>query len=83
MILRGLVLKGAGASENRKPTGAVMILGGRNIVIEDCVFKFSNRGAICVGSECSGGARNIFARNSQINPANAADQLWYALFVKT
>jgi polygalacturonase len=58
-------------------------VASENIVIEDCVFKFSNRGAICVGSECSGGARNIFARNSQINPANAADQLWYALFVKT
>jgi polygalacturonase len=54
-----------------------------NIVIENCIFKFSNRGAICVGSECSGGARNIFARNSQVNPANTADQLWYVLFVKT
>jgi|tagenome__1003787_1003787.scaffolds.fasta_scaffold20910263_2 polygalacturonase len=54
-----------------------------NIVIENCVFKFSNRGAICVGSECSGGANHIFARNSQVNPANAANQLWYVLFVKT
>jgi hypothetical protein len=36
VILRGVTLKGAGASDNRKPTGAVMILGGRNIVIEDC-----------------------------------------------
>jgi polygalacturonase len=54
-----------------------------NIVIEDCTFKFSNRGAICVGSECSGGANNIFARNSQINPANTDGQFWYALFVKT
>jgi polygalacturonase len=52
-------------------------------VIENCVFTFSNRGAICVGSECSGGAHNIFARNSQVNPANAANQLWYVLFVKT
>jgi polygalacturonase len=58
-------------------------VASENIVIEDCVFTFSNRGAICVGSECSGGARNIFARDSQINPAGAADQLWYALFVKT
>jgi polygalacturonase len=58
-------------------------VASENIVIEDCTFTFSNRGAICVGSECSGGARNIFARNSQINPANVADQLWYALFVKT
>jgi len=54
-----------------------------NIVVEDCTFVFSNRGAICVGSECSGGARNIFARNCRINPANAADQFWYALFLKT
>jgi polygalacturonase len=54
-----------------------------NIVIENCVFKFSNRGAICVGSECSGGAHHIYARNSQVNPANGANQLWYVLFVKT
>jgi polygalacturonase len=54
-----------------------------NIVIEDCTFIFSNRGAICVGSEASGGARMVFAQNCAVNPANAKDSLWYALFVKT
>ena len=55
----------------------------QNIVIENCDFIFSNRGAICVGSEVSGGANNIFAQNCRVNPANKAGQLWYALFVKT
>jgi polygalacturonase len=54
-----------------------------NIVIEDCTFTFSNRGGICIGSEASGGARNIFARNCRVNPANSANALWYVLFVKT
>jgi polygalacturonase len=54
-----------------------------NIVIENCTFVFSNRGGICIGSEASGGARNIFARDSRVNPANTTDALWYALFVKT
>jgi polygalacturonase len=67
----------------RNVDGRRVNVPSENIVIENCTFKFSNRGAICIGSECSGGARNIFARNSQINPANAADQLWYALFIKT
>jgi polygalacturonase len=55
----------------------------QNIVIENCDFIFSNRGAICVGSEVSGGANNIFARNCRVNPANSSDKLWYLLFVKT
>jgi len=55
----------------------------QNIVIQGCTFVFSNRGAICVGSECSGGARQIFAENCRINPANSPDAFWYALFVKT
>jgi polygalacturonase len=55
----------------------------QNIVIEDCDFVFSNRGAICVGSEVSGGANNVFARNCRVNPANTSGQLWYLLFVKT
>jgi len=36
VILRGVTLKGAGAPGNLKPIGAIRILGGRNIVIEDC-----------------------------------------------
>jgi polygalacturonase len=55
----------------------------QNIVIQDCTFVFSNRGAICIGSEASGGARQIFAENCRVNPANSADAFWYALFIKT
>ncbi|WP_414662968.1 hypothetical protein [Horticoccus sp. 23ND18S-11] len=38
VIVRGFTLKGAGApaGANPKPTGAILIKGGRNIVIEDC-----------------------------------------------
>lgn len=38
VIVRGFTLKGAGAKGNTssKPTGAILITGGRNIVIEDC-----------------------------------------------
>ena len=52
-------------------------------MIQDCTFVFSNRGAICVGSEASGGARKIFAENCRVNPASRADAFWYALFIKT
>jgi len=67
----------------RDVDGVRVNVPSQNIVIEDCTFVFSNRGAICVGSECSGGANNIFARNSRVNPANKSGQLWYLLFVKT
>ncbi|GLZ36059.1 endopolygalacturonase [Lentzea sp. NBRC 105346] len=67
----------------RDVDGRRVNMPSQNIVIEDCTFVFSNRGAICVGSEASGGARNVFARNCKVNPANTADQLWYVLFLKT
>jgi polygalacturonase len=67
----------------RDTDGRRVNVPSENIVIEDCDFVFSNRGAICVGSEASGGARDIFARNCRVNPANKSGQLWYALFVKT
>jgi polygalacturonase len=55
----------------------------KNIVIENNDFVFSNRGAICIGSEVGGGANNIYAQNCRVNPANRSGQLWYLLFVKT
>ena len=67
----------------RDVDGRRVNIPSENIVIENNTFVFSNRGAICVGSEASGGARNIFVRNCRVNPANTTDQLWYALFVKT
>jgi hypothetical protein len=36
VILRGLTLKGAGTNAGTKPIGAIRIVGGRNIVIEEC-----------------------------------------------
>src|SRR5258708_543698 len=36
VIVRGFTLKGAGATLNTKPIGAVHITGGQGIVIEDC-----------------------------------------------
>lgn len=38
VIVRGFTLKGAGAESNlgSRPIGAITLLGGRNIVIEDC-----------------------------------------------
>ncbi|MEV6109261.1 glycoside hydrolase family 28 protein [Streptomyces sp. NPDC051940] len=38
-----------------------------NIVVRNCVFS-GRWGGIAVGSEMSGGARNIFAENCEINP---------------
>ena len=36
VIVRGFTLKGAGVGGGSKPIGAIQILGGRNIVIEEC-----------------------------------------------
>jgi hypothetical protein len=37
VIVRGLTLKGAGAPAAKlRPIGAILITGGRNIVIEEC-----------------------------------------------
>jgi len=38
VIIRGLILKGAGATDNTssKPIGAIVITGGHNIIIESC-----------------------------------------------
>jgi len=36
VIVRGFTLKGAGVAGGTKPIGAIHILGGRNIVIEEC-----------------------------------------------
>jgi polygalacturonase len=67
----------------RDVDGRRVNMPSQNIVIENNKFVFSNRGAICIGSEASGGARNIYARNCVVNQANASDQLWYAVFIKT
>ncbi|ETK37514.1 glycosyl hydrolase family 28 protein [Microbispora sp. ATCC PTA-5024] len=56
----------------------------QNIVIENC--KFSGRwGGVTIGSEASGGVRNVFAQDCQVNPADFPGRYpcKYALYVKT
>jgi polygalacturonase len=55
-----------------------------NVVVERC--KFSGRwGGIAVGSEMSGGVRNVFARDCEINPPDfpGAFPIKYPLYIKT
>jgi len=55
-----------------------------NIVVEGC--KFAGRwGGIAVGSEMSGGVRNVFARDCEINPADFPGNfpVKYPLYIKT
>jgi polygalacturonase len=55
-----------------------------NIVIERC--KFSGRwGGVAVGSEMSGGVRDVFARDCEINPADFPGHypVKYPLYIKT
>src|SRR5262245_1194729 len=56
----------------------------QNIVIENC--KFSGRwGGVTIGSEASGGVRNVYAQDCQVNPADFPGRYpcKYALYVKT
>ncbi len=48
-----------------------------NIIVRNCVMK-DGHGGITVGSEISGGVRNLFAENNNLDSAN----LWTALRVK-
>jgi polygalacturonase len=56
----------------------------QNIVVDDC--KFSGRwGGITIGSEMSGGVRNVFAQDCEVNPAGFPGRypVKYALYLKT
>lgn len=55
-----------------------------DIVIERC--KFAGRwGGVAIGSEMSGGVRNVFARDCEINPADFPGHypVKYPLYIKT
>jgi polygalacturonase len=59
-------------------------VASERIVVENC--KFSGRwGGIAVGSEMSGGVRDVFARRCDINPADFPGRypVKYPLYVKT
>ncbi|MGP3982449.1 glycoside hydrolase family 28 protein [Streptomyces sp. KR80] len=55
-----------------------------NIVVRDCVFS-GRWGGIAVGSEMSGGARNIFAEDCRINPLDFPGRYnpRHPVFIKT
>jgi polygalacturonase len=55
-----------------------------NIVVEHCEFA-SRWGGLSIGSEMSGGVRNVFARDCEINPADFPGRypVKYPLDIKT
>jgi polygalacturonase len=55
-----------------------------DIVVERCAFS-GRWGGIAVGSEMSGGVRNVFARDCEINPADFPGRypVKYPLYIKT
>lgn len=48
-----------------------------NVIVRNCIFK-DGHGGITVGSECSGGFRNLFAENNRLD----SPDLWTALRIK-
>ncbi|MBO3748474.1 carbohydrate-binding protein [Streptosporangiaceae bacterium NEAU-GS5] len=68
----------------RDQDGRRVNLPCQNIVIENC--KFSGRwGGVTIGSEASGGVRNVYAQDCQVNPTDFPGRFpcKYALYVKT
>lgn len=68
----------------RDADGRRVNVPSQDIVVENC--DFSGRwGGITIGSEMSGGVRNVFARDCRINPADFPGRypVKYALYGKT
>jgi polygalacturonase len=68
----------------RDADGARVGVPSSNIVIERC--KFSGRwGGVAIGSEMSGGVKNVFARDCEVNPADFPGKypVKYPLYIKT
>lgn len=61
----------------RNNDGRRINVPSENIIVRNCVFK-DGHGGITVGSECSGGFRNLFAENNKLN----SPDLWTALRIK-
>lgn len=61
----------------RNEDGRRLNIPSENIIIRNCIMK-EGHGGITVGSEISGGVRNIFAENCQLD----SPELWTALRVK-
>jgi polygalacturonase len=56
----------------------------QNVVIENCAFA-GRWGGVTIGSEMSGGVKNVFAQNCTVNPASFPGKypVKYALYIKT
>ncbi len=61
----------------RNNDGRRINVPSENIIVRNCVFK-DGHGGITVGSECSGGFRNLFAENNKLD----SPDLWTALRIK-
>lgn len=61
----------------RNADGRRIGVPSENIIVRNCVFK-DGHGGITVGSECSGGFRNLFAENNRLD----SPDLWTALRIK-
>jgi polygalacturonase len=61
----------------RNNDGRRIGVASENIIVRNCNFK-DGHGGITVGSECSGGFRNLFAENNKLD----SPDLWTALRIK-
>lgn len=61
----------------RNNDGRRIGVASENIIVRNCNFK-DGHGGITVGSECSGGFRNLFAENNKLDSTD----LWTALRIK-
>ncbi len=61
----------------RNEDGRRINIPSENIIVRNCNFK-AGHGGITVGSECSGGFRNLFAENNRLD----SPELWTALRIK-
>lgn len=61
----------------RNNDGRRVNVPSENILVRNCIFK-DGHGGITVGSECSGGFRNLFAENNRLD----SPDLWTALRIK-
>lgn len=61
----------------RNNDGRRVNVPSENIIVRNCNFK-DGHGGITVGSECSGGFRNLFAENNKLD----SPDLWTALRIK-
>lgn len=61
----------------RNEDGRRINVPSQNIIVRNCIMK-DGHGGITVGSECSGGFRNLFAENNQLD----SPDLWTAFRIK-